>query len=214
MLKHKTKNMMAALLTGMIMTGITVSAIIHPVLIDESLMAELEEHIARQDASLSESEIKELAQALYQEKYIDEPPTLPAEEQSDFADVAYENMLAKENYIVELISSHSGEATSRDAWEYNLAWLEYVLIMMRSQFWTMSISGILIPISRITRSFCTCRICRIPASIMTLHLLHKRFLYLFFGTFNKELVHHSLMYQSLLNLFLKIHKRNIICAIG
>lgn len=124
MLKHKTKNMMAALLTGMIMTGITVSAIIHPVLIDESLMAELEEHIARQDASLSESEIKELAQALYQEKYIDEPPTLPAEEQSDFADVAYENMLAKENYIVELISSHSGEATSRDAWEYNLAWLK------------------------------------------------------------------------------------------
>ena len=68
MLKHKTKNMMAALLTGMIMTGITVSAIIHPVLIDESLMAELEEHVARQDTSLSESEIKELAQALYQEK--------------------------------------------------------------------------------------------------------------------------------------------------
>lgn len=134
MLKHKIKNVIAALLTCMIIIGMTVSATeTAPVFIDESLMAELEEHVARQNASLSKSEIKTLAQELYQEKYIDEPsacssadePSVSsAEEQADFVDIAYENMLKRENYIVELISSHSGEPTSRDAWEFNLTYLK------------------------------------------------------------------------------------------
>ena len=77
MLKHKIKNVIAALLTCMIIIGMTVSATeTAPVFIDESLMAELEEHVARQNASLSKSEIKTLAQELYQEKYIDEPSHL------------------------------------------------------------------------------------------------------------------------------------------
>lgn len=44
MLKHKIKNVIAALLTCMIIIGMTVSATeTAPVFIDESLMAELEE---------------------------------------------------------------------------------------------------------------------------------------------------------------------------
>lgn len=125
MLKHKIKNVISALLTCMIIIGMTVSATeTAPVFIDESLMAELEEHVARQNASLSKSEIKTLAQELYQEKYIDEPSVSSAEEQADFVDIAYENMLKRENYIVELISSHSGDPTSRDAWEFNLTYLK------------------------------------------------------------------------------------------
>ncbi|MCI9020351.1 MAG: hypothetical protein HFH32_06385 [Eubacterium sp.] len=39
-------------------------------------------------------------------------------------DEAYENMMAKENYIVELISRHSGQNTSFDKWKYNLSYLQ------------------------------------------------------------------------------------------
>ncbi len=67
MSKHKTKNITAALLTCMIMAGMTIYATKKPLaFIDESLMTELEEHVTRQNVSLSESEIKTLAQALYQ----------------------------------------------------------------------------------------------------------------------------------------------------
>ncbi len=101
MSKHKTKNITAALLTCMIMAGMTIYATKKPLaFIDESLMTELEEHVTRQNVSLSESEIKTLAQALYQEKYIDEPPISPAEEQAGVVDVAYENTLSCQSSVV------------------------------------------------------------------------------------------------------------------
>ncbi len=37
---------------------------------------------------------------------------------------AYRRMMTRENYIVDLISMHSGEETSFEAWEYNLEYLK------------------------------------------------------------------------------------------
>lgn len=41
-----------------------------------------------------------------------------------FVDTAYQNMMERETYIVELISSHSGIETSTAEWEYNLNYLQ------------------------------------------------------------------------------------------
>ena len=43
--------------------------------------------------------------------------------EEDIVNVAYNNMIKKEKYIVDLISQHSGKQTSLDAWEYNLQYL-------------------------------------------------------------------------------------------
>ena len=135
MSKHKTKNITAALLTCMIMAGMTIYATKKPLaFIDESLMTELEEHVTRQNVSLSESEIKTLAQALYQEKYIDELPISPAEEQAGVVDVAYENTLSCQSSVVnraliplwcwsECCRSYSFRDAKKDAWFTNLLFL-------------------------------------------------------------------------------------------
>lgn len=44
-------------------------------------------------------------------------------QEKDELDIAYENMLIRENYIVDLISRLSEEETSFDNWEFNLNYL-------------------------------------------------------------------------------------------
>lgn len=45
------------------------------------------------------------------------------ESEEEFIDMAYQNMLDNERYIVELISSRSGNKTTMENWEYNLQYL-------------------------------------------------------------------------------------------
>ncbi|MCH5339387.1 MAG: amidase domain-containing protein [Acetatifactor sp.] len=65
-----------------------------------------------------------LAEDIYIEKYIAVPTSYTEAEITEFVDLAYETMLARENYIAELISSNSGVETTTTAWEYNLNYLK------------------------------------------------------------------------------------------
>lgn len=108
-----------------LLPGMTVSASeIADSDMDESIMKEIEAHVFGQNPSLKEAEIQSLAKEIYEEKYMESMSLAADETDGNFVDEAYENMLEKETYIVELISSHSGERTSRESWEYNLEYLK------------------------------------------------------------------------------------------
>ena len=94
--------------------------------IDEAnKLIKIQDYVSEQYTTLSSREQKELVNEIYQEKYIRNMQEVSAlsGKQDAFVDVAYQNMLERENYIVELVSEHSGLATSFDAWEYNLQYL-------------------------------------------------------------------------------------------
>lgn len=85
----------------------------------------IHEYVSEQYSSLSSTEQAELAEKIYLEKYAATSASLMNEETGEyFVDVAYENMMARENYIAELISLHSGIETTTEAWEYNLDYLK------------------------------------------------------------------------------------------
>lgn len=58
------------------------------------------------------------------EKYEISSINLSDEAEEDNSDEAYENMMTRENYIVDLISRYSGQETSREEWENNLQYLK------------------------------------------------------------------------------------------
>lgn len=93
---------------------------------EENAWAEIDKYVSEQYSSLSSAEQEELAEEIYLEKYSVASESYTAEETSDevFVDVAYENMLERENYIVELITLCSGMETTFEEWEYNLDYLK------------------------------------------------------------------------------------------
>lgn len=73
------------------------------------------------------SEQEELVEEIYQEKYEGTATvSLSTENEVDggVVDFAYLNMMTRENYIADLISSYSGTRTTTKAWEFNLDYLE------------------------------------------------------------------------------------------
>jgi len=89
-------------------------------------MERINSYVCEQYSALSESEQKSLAEEIYQEKYAPAPSVYAEEpkDEEEFVNVAYEKMMEREQYIVELISSHSGRETTFEAWEYNLDYLK------------------------------------------------------------------------------------------
>lgn len=87
---------------------------------------EINEYISEQYSELSDSERKALADDIYLEKYNTYlVNTLSTENTNDdISDIAYENMMEQEKYIVKLINEHNSEKTSIDNWEYNLNYLK------------------------------------------------------------------------------------------
>lgn len=89
-------------------------------------------------STLSSEEQEAIAQSIYQEKYVIVPEAAPSDDapndasvkeqeesifQGKFVPEAYYLMMKRENYIVDLITSHSGTETTIEAWEYNLDYL-------------------------------------------------------------------------------------------
>lgn len=89
-------------------------------------------------SNLSSEEQEAIAQSIYQEKYVIVPEAAPSDDAPNDASVkeqeesifqgkyvpeAYYLMMKRENYIVDLITSHSGTETTIEAWEYNLDYL-------------------------------------------------------------------------------------------
>ncbi len=87
--------------------------------------AEINQYVSEQYPALSDTEQDELAEEIYQEKYATVASVSVNERSTEaFVDTAYQNMMERETYIVELISSHSGTETSTVEWEYNLNYLQ------------------------------------------------------------------------------------------
>ena len=87
--------------------------------------AEINQYVSEQFPALSDTEQDELVEEIYQEKYATVLPMSENERSTEvFVDTAYQNMMERETYIVELISSHSGIETSSAEWEYNLNYLQ------------------------------------------------------------------------------------------
>lgn len=87
--------------------------------------AEIDQYVSEQFPALNDTEQDELAEEIYQEKYAAVVSMSENERSTEvFVDTAYQNMMERETYIVELISSHSGIETSTVEWEYNLNYLQ------------------------------------------------------------------------------------------
>lgn len=87
----------------------------------------INQYVEEQFASLSSDEKQKLVEEIYVEKYIAPQCNelfTEDEKEDEFTDIAYQNTLLRQNYVVDLISSHSGKKTSLDDWEYNLEYLE------------------------------------------------------------------------------------------
>ncbi len=91
----------------------------------------VKEHVAKAYPELNEAEQAQKAEELYQEKYIGflTPSKIAARQiaaQADkvFVDTAYENAMARDRYVAELIGAHSGTETTTQNWEYNLEYLK------------------------------------------------------------------------------------------
>lgn len=93
-------------------------------LIENSDKDAISKYVAEQYPNLESSEKKELEEEIYQEKYTISMVSEIEEEDEEFVDVAYENMLQRETYVVDLISRLSGAETTLDSWEYNLDYLQ------------------------------------------------------------------------------------------
>ena len=94
---------------------------------ENTIMTEISEYVAEQYGSLSIAEQKELEEEIYQEKYVESAiasMNITDETDENVVDIAYQNMIARETYIAELISLHSGVKTTMDDWEYNLNYLK------------------------------------------------------------------------------------------
>ncbi len=98
---------------------------------DGEKMNIVKEHVAGAYPELSAAEQAQKAEELYQEKYIGliTPSEIAARQSAaqadrDYVNTAYENSLARDRYVVELISTHSGTETTAEAWEYNLDYLQ------------------------------------------------------------------------------------------
>lgn len=84
-------------------------------------------YVSERYSELSEAEQAELTAEIYQEKYVSSTAvSMNADEDTtrDFVDIAYQNDVEQETYIVELISAHSGIETTTEAWEHNLNYLK------------------------------------------------------------------------------------------
>lgn len=85
---------------------------------------EIENYVSEHYA-MNSSDKEDLVNQIYLEKYShksnDELRAFNSEE--SFADIAYEKMMDRENYIVNLISSQSKEKTTTGDWKYNLKYL-------------------------------------------------------------------------------------------
>lgn len=124
MRKYKIRKIAAISLAFTMIIGNTAFASKANVSREDLKMLEIEKHIVQQNPSLGENEVEVLSQEIYQEKYITTFADISNENNEAFVDVAYENMMTKENYIVDLVATHSGTTTSLDAWEYNLEYLQ------------------------------------------------------------------------------------------
>lgn len=90
----------------------------------KTLQEEIDQYVSEQYYQLSTSEHEKLARDIYMEKYEISSINLSDEAEEDNSDEAYENMITRENYIVDLISRYSGQETSREEWENNLQYLK------------------------------------------------------------------------------------------
>lgn len=94
---------------------------------ENTIMAEISEYVSEQYGSLSSAEQNELAEEIYQEKYVEAAiasMNVTDETDENVVDIAYQNMIARETYIAELISLHGGVETTMADWEYNLNYLK------------------------------------------------------------------------------------------
>lgn len=86
---------------------------------ENTIMAEISEYISEQYGYLSSAEQNELAEEIYQEKYVEAAMlsmNVTDETDENVADIAYQNMIARETYIAELISLHEGVETTMSDW--------------------------------------------------------------------------------------------------
>lgn len=81
-------------------------------------------YVQEQFFALDEADRTILEDEIYNEKYAPAPMGIINEDDEVFIDEAYQNMMEKENYIVSLIQTQSGSATSLKNWEYNLDYLQ------------------------------------------------------------------------------------------
>lgn len=87
---------------------------------------EMYDYVEEQYYSLSLEEKERLVSELYSEKYSEYVSVQCAEAYSleEETDIAYQNMVENEQYIVDIISEHSGENADVANWEYNLQYLK------------------------------------------------------------------------------------------
>lgn len=123
MRKTRISAVMAVVLSMTMAVGSNVSAgELHSV--EDTARREISEYVSEQYSSLSSLEQSELVEEIYQEKYVSAASVdLPDAADKDVVDVAYQNMMARETYITELISSYSGMETTTADWESNLEYL-------------------------------------------------------------------------------------------
>lgn len=125
MKKHKIKKLITLSLTFTLIMGSNVFASeIDDTVASDVEMSEIKDHILKQDMLIKSEKAEALAQEIYQEKYVGFLMDDFNEDDDAIIDIAYDNMLAKENYIVALISEQSGEPTTMNAWEQNLKYLQ------------------------------------------------------------------------------------------
>lgn len=91
---------------------------------EDTARLEIRKYVSERYSSLSSLEQSELTDEIYQEKYVVAASVDSTDEtDKDVVDVAYQNMMAREIYITELISSYSGMETTMADWEHNLEYL-------------------------------------------------------------------------------------------
>ena len=88
-------------------------------------MESIKEYVSEQFSSLKENEKEALVNDIFLEKFSDEAKGLvfAPDESDDFVDVAYQKMLERETYVVNLITANGGRDASFDNWDYNLDYL-------------------------------------------------------------------------------------------
>jgi len=94
---------------------------------NDNALEKIAEYVDVRYADLSVDERTAMIEEVYNEKYavdIVEASTFCRTINNKSVDEAYQSMLDKENYVVDLINLHSGAETNMSEWEFNLEYLQ------------------------------------------------------------------------------------------
>lgn len=115
---------MKKILATVIMTIVLLSNVVLVSGNSSEMRNNIEGYVSLNYPSLTKQEQIEKAEEIYTERVSEnEEDTSSTKSDKDFIDVAYEKMMEREMYVVELINSLEPEETFFENWEYNLDYL-------------------------------------------------------------------------------------------